>query len=427
MYTGAIIDFYDDPQGLVLKEKLAADQVPDFIKEAHFLDEGHRARLPDDVFALVMLDQGAPMRKFACTDKGNTALSVIYLMENHHKLPEPAVKTAAANLLTACKWYHLTPPVGLKKLAFDKEAGLLGAGLSALHMGDVIKRGAQRHAATMGKLGDMAGSNVMPNQSTTDEDEGQQGAEAKEKTSSAFQPYVDVTGLEPPPRLEKRASERFCLVKEGRGQYPIDTYGEVMEAQQWFNDYGDTLHPADRREFCTKLASRADEIGLQVIDRIRKYAGQGYAPDGEIKVAVSTRMQFWAEDAPERDMLQGLMDKYASVRPEVFCEALRQFDELTGMDHYWDAGIYDPYYTTYGFVKKAEWTFEHMSDRITEERLRQLAHASYPLIREKFGEELANSLKEKPTTIFDSLPLDAKRIIMRMANDPQPSSTRIMS
>jgi len=417
MHSGAIIDFYDDPQGLVLKEKLAADQVPDFIKEAQFLDESHRSRLPDDVFALVMLDQGAPMRKYACTDKGNTALSVIYLMENHHKLPESAVKTAAVNLLTACGWHHLEPPVGLKKLAFGAVGKLLNIGGSAMHMGDVVSRGAQRHANKMrglGKFGDLAGSNVMPNQSTKEDED----TKAQEKTA-AFQPYVDVTGMEPPPRIEKRAGERFCLVKEGRGQYPIDTYGEVMEAQQWFNDYGDTLHPEDRREFCTKLASRADEIGLSVIDRIRKYAGANYAPDGEIKVGVSTRMQFWADDAPERDMLQGLMDKYAEISPDVFCQALREFDEATGLDHYWDTGIYDPYYTTFGFEKTAEWTFEHMSDRITEERLRHVVHASYPAIVEKFGEELADSLKKNPTTIFDSLPLDAKRIIMRMANDPQ--------
>lgn len=421
MHTGAIIDFYDDPQGLVLKEKLEAGQVPDFVKEAQFLDDTHRSRLPDDVFALVMLDQGVPLRKYACTDKGNTALSVIYLMENHHKLPSPAVKTAAANLLTACEWHNLKPPIGLKKLAGLGQ--LLNIGTGAMHMGDVVKRGTQRHARTMrglGKFSDLAGSNIMPNQSTLDRDEGRQGKDAKEKTASALQPYVDVTGMEPPPRMEKRASERFCLVKEGQGQFPIDTYGEVMEAQQWFNDYGETLHPEERREYCTKLASRADEIGLSVIDRIRKYAGKGYAPDGEIKLGVSTRMQFWAEDAPERDMLKGLMDKYAEVHPDVFCQALREFDEATGLHHHWDTGIYDPYYTTYGMTKTAEWTFEHMGDRITEERLRQVANAAYHRIEEKFGEELANSLKKNPTQIFDSLPLDAKRIIMRLANDPQP-------
>jgi hypothetical protein len=114
MQTGTIIDFYDDPTGLVLKQRLPADQVPDFIKTASHL-EGKS--IPDDVFALVMVDQGSKMRKFACVDKGNTALSVIYFMENHHKLPEEAQKVAAANLLEACKVYDLSVPWGLRKVA----------------------------------------------------------------------------------------------------------------------------------------------------------------------------------------------------------------------------------------------------------------------------------------------------------------------
>ncbi len=407
MHTGSIIDFYDDPHGHVLKGRLPdPTSIPDFIKTAERLDEKVRNVLPDDVFALVMVDQGEKMRKYACTDKGNTALSVIYFMENHHKLPEEAQKVAAANLVTACGWHGLQPPLGLQKVA------LIGAALNALTMKDAISRGVQRHKQTMqglGKIGDMTGSNVMPLSSDG----------SSEKTA-ALRPYVDVTGKSAPAQMTKTAaSQRYCLVKEGTGISPIDSYGDVMEAQRWFNDYSERLHPSDRREYCTKLAARADELGISVTDRIRKYAGQNYASDGEIKVAVSTRMQFWADDAPERDMLNGLMNKYASVSPDVFCEALRQFDELTGLDHHWDEAIYDPWYSTYG-EKTASWSFSHAGDQITEEQLRRTANSSYPLICKKFGEELADSLREHPAQIFSSLPLDAKRIIMRIVNDPQP-------
>ena len=216
-------------------------------------------------------------------------------------------------------------------------------------------------------------------------------------------------------------------MKEGHGQFPIDTYGDVLEADRWFNDHGESLHPEDRRELCIKLAARADEIGCKVTDYVRKYAGKGYAPDGEIKVAVSTRMQYFQDDSPERDMLTGLMDKYAHVPPDVFCEAVRQFDEATGLHHHWDDGIYDPWYTTYGFVKEAEWSFSTHGSRINEEQLKQLANASYKMIIEKFGEELANALRKNPVQIFDSLPLDQKRIIMRMANDPQPSPALVLA
>lgn len=417
MHTGSIVDFYDDPHGHVLKERLPESaQVPDFVKTAEYLTKEARASLPDDVFALVMVDRGEKLRKYACVDKGNTALSVIYFMENHDRLPEEAQKVAAANLLTACDWHGLKPPMGLQKVA------LLGAAMNAMWMKDSIGQGLKRHKNMlrgMPKVGDMTGSNVMPLSSDNTH---------VQKQAAVMRPHVDVTGMAPPPRMEKAASaQRYCLIKEGRGRYPIDSYGEVMEAQRWFGDHSRSLHPEDRREYCTKLAARADELGIAVSDQIRKYAGEGFAPDGEIKVAVSTRMQFWAEDAPERDMLNGLMDKYASVSPEIFCEALRQFDETTGLHHYWDDAIYDPWYSTYGIDKTAEWKFDHAGDRLTESQLRQVTRASYPLIREKFGEDLAKGLRDNPQQIFDSLPLDAKRIIMRMANDPQPHSARVMS
>jgi hypothetical protein len=413
MQTGSIIDFYDDPQGLVLKTKLGAEHVPDFIKTAEFLDESQRGSLPDDVYALVMIDQGEKFRKYACVDKGNAALSVIYFLENRDRLPEEAQKVAAANLLTACKWHGLQPPAPLMKVA-----GLLGAAMNASWMKSAVSEGSKRHNKLMRgipKVGDLTGSNVMPLSSDT------------EKTASVgdipdvMQPHVDVTGKSAPPRIEKIAHQRFALVKEGQGRFPIDTYGDVLEADRWFNDHGETLHPEDRRELCTKLAARADEIGCKVTDYVKKYAGVGYAPDGEVRVAVSTRMQYFQDDSPERDMLTGLMDKYAHVPPDVFCEAVRQFDEATGLDHHWDDGVYDPWYTTYGFEKVAEWSFSTHGDRINEEQLNQVVKASYPLLAEKFGTDMADSLKKSPVSIFDSLPLDVKRIIMRMANDPQPS------
>jgi hypothetical protein len=683
MHTGTIIDFYDDPNGLVLKTKIGAEQVPGFIKTAQYLGEQQRESLPDDVFALVMLDRGEKLRKYACVDKGNTSLSVIYFLENKDKLPEEAQKVAAANLLTACDWHDLRPPALLMKTA-----GVLGAALNAATLKGNVSSGIQRHKKLMGarpmmpKVGDLTGSNIMPLSSDTEktawsrhnpltdpspetiaarkygikrffgtlsaEDkakkpplfdryafkkkektagdaelqtrysklvekkygmpEGQaystinppdseldklwlqaggkrktagilqpdlprardvikgrgpakraersalrdklrsthpagkprlgdelgdpeinlsgkstgsllqpgnprardvikgRGPTARalrtafrdksrsthpegqpylgdkrkagitaaqkahsdklhadlakgtgvtkyqleqlaaaqkkrgpagihddwsgftaDKTASVMDPYVDITGKSAPQRFEKVAHQRFALVKEGQSRFPIDTYGDVLEADRWFNDHGESLHPSDRREMCTKLAARADEIGCKVTDYVRKYAGAGYAPDGEVRVAVSTRMQYFQDDSPERDMLHGLMNKYAHVPPDVFCEAVKQFDEATGLDYRWDDGVYDPWYTTYGFIKEAEWEFSTHGDKINEEQLKQVVNASYPLIEEKLGEDVANGLKKSPVQIFDSLPLDTKRIIMRMANDPQPSPALVLS
>jgi hypothetical protein len=169
-----------------------------------------------------------------------------------------------------------------------------------------------------------------------------------------------------------------------------------------------------------KLAARADELGIQVTDRIRKYAGQGFAPDGEVRVAVSSRMRYWADDAPERGMLQGLMDKYAGVTPDVFCEALVQFDEAHGLNDHWDAGVIDPWYSTYGFEKTAEeWVWQQGTDRVTKEQLVKGCKESHHLMEKRFGPDVAHGLLENPTQVFDSLPLDSKRILSRICTDPQ--------
>ncbi len=111
-----IIDVYDDPAGTVLRKHIPEESgIPDFIKQAASAPDD--SAYSDDSFALVMVDQGKKLRKFACVDKGNTALSAIYLMENADKLPEEAVKVAAINIADACEFHGLAIPVGIRKMA----------------------------------------------------------------------------------------------------------------------------------------------------------------------------------------------------------------------------------------------------------------------------------------------------------------------
>jgi len=120
--SGQVIDFYDDSNGDILKKRFPDPQsLPDIIKEGSFLKEEERDRLRDELFALVLDNGGEHLKKFACTDACNTAISVIYLLD-HAKdiLPIEAVKTAAANLELACTMYGLDIPEQLSKLAETK-------------------------------------------------------------------------------------------------------------------------------------------------------------------------------------------------------------------------------------------------------------------------------------------------------------------
>ena len=396
MQTGSIVDFYDDPSGTVLKTKLAFAQLPAYIRQADYQSEEKLAALPDDAFALVMVDQGHKIRKFACVDKGNTALSALYFLENKDKLPEEAQKVAAANLVEYCQAFQIEPPYPLCKVAAATP----------------VKK----------KSADLTGSAIMPLQSNPNKeaDEDSQLKATDEKRAAAL--YVDITGKSPAPQFEKRAHSRYCLEKLGQGRFPIDSYGEVLDANKWFEENGKSLHPQERREYCTKLAARAGELHISVTDNIRKYAGKNFAPADDVRASVCTRMQFWADDAPERDTLSGMLDKYASASPDQFCQELTAFDVKTGLDQYWDEYIVDPVACVFGLEKTAEWLWEQGADRLTEDQLHIGVHDSQKInaLKAKFGPDLAGEIVEKPSEVFDSLPLDSKRIIARILNDTQP-------
>ena len=120
--SGLLLDSYDDLRGEVLRSLFPTPaEVPEQVKTAHYLSQEERQRLPDDVFALVLRDGDVTLRKYACTDAGNTHLAVNYFLKNAHKLPQVAQKTAAQNLLIACGWYDLEPPEALSKVANEAE------------------------------------------------------------------------------------------------------------------------------------------------------------------------------------------------------------------------------------------------------------------------------------------------------------------
>lgn len=517
------LDFYDDPSGSVLKGRLTSiDAVPDFIKTAERMDEETLNKLPDDVFALVALDGGRKMRKFACVDKGNTALSVIYFMENKDQLPIEAQKTAAANLITACGWYDLAPPAELEKVASDprqlawenrwevkrkkalgpmpsdpgakaawvekarawekknpgsdsylmpgtvdtpkpgstppwtkkakvEKVALLGAAMGALTMGQGIAEGhkdyKKRQAAMKAgvpagqafkmKSGELAGSNVMPY--------GRGG----EKTAAAFvppkvkpvkavkpfkpkplkqpkpkvvtmkkaslEPHVDITGRQPPPQVVKETGRFYALTKEGGARYPIDTAMQVQRAYTYFEKYAGSFAPHERREFCANVCRRADELGLKIPANIAKYGSAKMAED--VGVQIYRRQRLFREGTSEHSLLQEMREKCASIRPEVLAVALEKFDRDNNLDQQWDNGLPDPYYSVFGVEKVAEWTFVDGNDRIDETRLNRLSKevTFRKTICEHFGKDMLEEFVSNPKQIFDSLPLDSKRIIMRMS------------
>lgn len=180
-FSGLVLDFYDDPNGSVLKEVYAsADSLPELVKQAHALTSDEISRLPDDAFALVMTQNGQELKKFATVDAGNTVLSVAYFLKTASRLPVEAQKIAATNLVSACGWYGLECPEQLSKLALsaekikntldgapfredmlplksasdkEKEAGLLGAAITATAVPGAVRESRNNMRATQGAGG----------------------------------------------------------------------------------------------------------------------------------------------------------------------------------------------------------------------------------------------------------------------------------
>ena len=128
--SGLVLDAYDDFDSGVLFSIMSdrsSDQLAGLVKEAHSITEEERAQLPDEAFALVLVDGSVEMKKFATIDAGNTALSVEYFLKTAHKLPEEAQKIAAQNLVAACGWYGLEAPEELTKVALGLNTLLVGA------------------------------------------------------------------------------------------------------------------------------------------------------------------------------------------------------------------------------------------------------------------------------------------------------------
>jgi len=403
----ALLDMYDDPSGIVLKEKVASlEDVPEFIKQAERLDRETLDKLPDDVFALVMLDSGDKMRKYACTDKGNTALSVLYFMETKNNLPAEAQKTAAKNLMEACRWYSMEPPAELEKTA------LLGPAMGAVTLGMGAMEGNRRYkqrkaalqqGATGSQIMKMSemGANIMPK------------TKVPEKTAS-LKPHVDITGKHPPQQVTQETGRFYALTKEGGARYPIDTMGQVQKAITYFEKYAERFTPPDRHLFCANVSRRADELGVPVTEKIAKYGASTMAQDAP--VAIYQRQRMFREGTSEHGLLQEMREKCASIKPEFLAVTLENFDKQAGLDRLWDNGLPDPYYSIFGVEKRAEYSFTTANDTINETRLKRCAKECKKQVQDLFNEDVAEEFSKDPVQIFDSLPLDQKRIIMRLAS-----------
>lgn len=361
-----VIDPYDD-NFAVLKEMKSTAEIPDFIKTASVLTDRERELLPDHCFALIMRDGEEEMRKFACVDKGSTALNAVYLMQNAKALPKVAQAKAARNLCIACSRFGLEIPVVLEKMAAQEQTRIIQS------------------------------------------DAGHFTFEGFQKEAKGWDPWVDVTNkwsVQRPPEHNETVSFR------GR-DLPLDSYSQVKRAAEQFEQDWRAAHPKDRRHAALQIEKKASWLGIRTGPVLQKYAAQGLKNDDEIFEAFRERAQRWPEEVSTAaaSVATELFEKRASMQPDQFAETLAEFDVSTGLDFYWDRYISDPWQATIGKTAGEEKVWELDTGTISASSLAELVAKKYNQIKEAFGKELADGLSKDPVSIFNSLPRDAQNAI----------------
>jgi hypothetical protein len=428
-YAGVTLDFYDD-NGDTLKQKFpTAAALPDVIKTA---DIRAKDSLDQEDFALVAIDGGNVMRKFACHDPGTTAMSVIYFMEHGDKLPEEAQKTAAVNLVVSCARFNLDPPKALEKIAaLDPEvleillkgplAGAVGGGLGEM----AVNPDANLKHLGLSALGGAA-AGLIPGGATRNASIGALSGAVVPALSRAIQnsrlqksASVDITGQRPKQIIKvakpMNDNDYAVVLPDGRRLYPINSWDLVKKAEDYYHLEGCRMQPEIRRQYATKLAAKAEVLGYPLDEQVKEAGARTYAEPGHIRASIEMRKVACAEES-DKQFLEDLFTKQAALDPNTYAECLRRFDVNHGFDYAWDQEIPSPWASTFGLQKTAEVLWEEGADRMTREQLINMAENHTSGIQELFSHDFLREFIKDPVAVFNSLPLPNKRILARLSD-----------
>jgi hypothetical protein len=475
--AGVILDIYDDAKGLVLREKLAGSKLPPSLSSSSLLSQEKLAAIPDRLFALVAKDGDTVLRKYAMHDAEHLTTSMLYFLECGHLLPEPAQKVAAVNLVRACEWYDITPPEPLVKKAVLGKAmvglGALGSLMAAKEglsktkgqmdqyrqiqvTGQVPAQGSHIKHATLfddmmsatkakappsAKTADLTGTEMMPAggsietkpMRTNTAKRRSDHAEAKNASlvPDGWVGPVDITGLGPPVSVKEATHEHFCLPDK----YPIDSYGQVKEAEAYFDQHWGAFDLSERRTYALNLVDRANELGVKVAGKVLDYAGRHVGP--HLRAELQKRAYTY-ETHPTGSVYEDIKTKVAALSPEDLVGILHEADKVSGADQAYGrpvVGFRDPFAAVFGVKtakdqvtghddaaeaidpeSKNEYVWNAGSDYVTGDQLRYMANRNEELDG-VLGKGFSAEFNKDPIGVFKSLPDPQKHVLARLASD----------
>lgn len=386
-----MFDFYDDPEGTVMSSTTAYPRFVDMVTDGDILSKSAAARLPDRLFALVKLVDGRPWRKYACADKANTGLSVVYFLDRWTGLTPKTASAVATNLITACRWYDLRPPTQLMKIA------LLGTAVMAPLMLPYAKSlktvGRKQTAMHLAKAG-LPTRRVDP---------------ADLLKTGRMDPYVgDRPGM--PTVADLQAANDAAGRRPAIKLAGLDDIGIAADV---YADAGGGWTPEQRRAFCVPLVKRAARLGMidGLSEDIQQYGNLKVAEAEYISSSLTTTRSKCLSPTAYADYLLKLGSAVAGPS-STWAVKIAALDRQAGIR--WSPTTPDPWQIVYGLCKQADYQFIDGQHRIDEDQLSALARAKSELGKH-FEPALVNAFVDQPVKIFASLPLNLKRAFISLA------------
>ena len=476
--SGLVLDMHDDVTGSVIRSLYPrVEEIPEVIKTASEVTPEQRESLPDSVFALILHDGDTTLRKYACVDAGNTLLNIAYFLQTYDKLPMEAIKTAADNLCTACGWYDIEAPDELKKLStgalptvgrqrvwkdldgttYSSSGQSWGAEKNAEVIGSIDmpleaskeKTDPKKSQLSVAKTAEEQfldnmnrGMLLSREQLWGKEAEGPNCLEVGEglpeqdnmkqlpQAKKLLHPHVDVTSHEPPKVVEEKKASLYAMPSLQR--YPLDGIDHLVKAASFFDQQYKLMAPEDRREFAYNMCKRAHSLHLPMSEIAEQYGGnEGYAKEAQLSAGLEMRKQLLidGDDGTEGSRekvahISGLYDSLFNGRslisPDLFAATLQEIDKLAGLEEQYDTGIYDPWYCTFGKLAEEINPKDSISlggELMKVQDLATFAKYRSNIIKNQFGDDFLSEFQKDPVGIFDSLPMDQKKVILRMVNN----------
>jgi hypothetical protein len=290
-------------------------------------------------------------------DHDSTWLSNKYFDMTHHRLPVEAASIAAHNIKTACEKFKIEPTASVKSIAKTAASNIY------FEQGNALKPTSVVNKHDFSKLA-----------------------------------QVDAIG------------ENYT-----QAQYAMPTKATVKVACEYFAANSKKMPVETRAKYAAAIQRRAHELGMGAQGgEVGKYASDYYSPmvDAHIRSRASL-----VEHLPD---VKNMYEKVGSLKkqytPSQFAQILHGIDKQAGLDGYYGGHLTNPYFAT--FAQQPDpyegYRYKSASRELAPDELKTAMTAKYAKIKEHFGVTMADELKKEPMAVFDSLPRDAKEIIVNI-------------